>query len=354
MPHVRHPHLENSFHNLHHTVVRDLAWCCFSAPMMSELPGIDTVIFPLQDADTWQWIYNLDQNPQRLIAHLQTLKSSRLGIYYEALWHFYFTDHPHWELLGHNLQIDRNGITLGAFDFLCRRGDQYWHIETAVKFYLCNTGAPEQMYKWNCWVGPAGEDRLDLKLNHLRNHQLPLHQTPEGRAALSTLYPQVSHWNTGLCLQGYLFAPEDSASPNAGHENVHQQYAGQPERKNSPEFSHPHHGRGHWLLVDNMLTRLEKPSPNRWMFLDRARWLAPAQSKCAEDLLTDGQLAEKIRNDLMETGRPFLVALMDAIAPEPFPESEIYWIEQARLFIVPNDWPYQSTRPGTAPPSRNT
>lgn len=353
MPHIRHPHLENAFHNLQHAAVRDLAWCCFSAPVMNELPGIEVVMFPLDEANTWQWLHNLDQHPQRLVDHLQTLKSSRLGIYYEALWHFYFSDHPQWELLEHNLQIDRNGITLGAFDFLCRRGDQFWHIETAVKFYLCNAARPTDMHQWQYWVGPAGEDRLDLKLNHLRNHQLPLHQTPEGRAALLALYPQVSHWNTGLCLQGYLFSPEDSTPlQNAAHENVNQQDAGQDDKEIAPECSHPHHGRGHWLFADDMLARLEKPSSNRWVVLERAQWLAPVQRKCAQDLLTDGQLAEKICTEVIETGRPFLIALMAKTASPP--EHEMYWLEQARLFIVPNGWPYQSARPGTASPSRNT
>lgn len=50
-----------------------------------------------------------------------------------------------------------------------RKTEHYEHWEVAVKFYLLHQG---------CWYGPNAEDRLDIKLDHMLNHQLPLSQHP--------------------------------------------------------------------------------------------------------------------------------------------------------------------------------
>lgn len=326
-----------ALHQLRHQAVRDLAWCCFSAPMMNELPGSALGIFPLDNRPLWQWLQMLDQQPQPLLDHLNQRKSTRLGIYYEALWHFYFANHPEWELLHHNLQIDRNGITLGAFDFLCRHNNEYWHIETAVKFYLCSTNNPLEAHDWKYWIGPEGKDRLDLKLNHLRQHQLPLHKRPEAELQLIKLYPQVTMWNTGLCIQGYLFSPA--------------------QNKSSPAFAHPQHGHGSWWFASEFLQDVSSQFDQYWLVLERQQWLSPAQCSGAHELLTTEQLATKLLEDIEQTHKPLLIAAMalgeHLLAAD---EKAALWIESARMFIVPDDWPndYSSTRPGNASPARKT
>lgn len=328
-----------ALHQLRHQAVRDLAWCCFSAPMMHELPGTSISILPFTNHSLWPWLHTLDQQPQPLLDHLHQLKSTRLGIYYEALWHFYFANHPEWELLQHNLQIDRNGVTLGAFDFLCRRGNEYWHIETAVKFYLCSASNPLEAYDWKYWIGPESKDRLDLKLNHLRQHQLPLHQEPEAQLPLGLLYPDAQEWNTGLCIQGYLFSPA--------------------QRSNKPAFVHSHHERGSWWHLTQFLQEIAAQPEQRWLVLERQQWLSPAHCTDVATLLTTEQLAEKLLNDVDGAQRPQLVAAMELNKwlnnSENQPENSICWIESARLFVVPDDWPdYSSVRPGKASPARNT
>ncbi len=308
-------------HNLQQQAVRDLAWCCFSAPMMQELPGSNLHILPFNNQSLWPWLEALDQQPRPLLDHLAQLKSTRLGIYYEALWHFYFANHPEWELLQHNLQIDRAGITLGAFDFLCRRDKEYWHIETAVKFYLCNTHNPLEAYEWKFWIGPEGKDRLDLKLNHLRQHQLPLHQKPEAMEQLETLYPTVTHWNTGLCLQGYLFSPAQLPS--------------------QPAFSNATHARGNWWLASQFIAQLLKRKYSHWLVLERKHWLSPARIEGTGQLLNNSQLAEKIREKPMTLERPLLIATM---AKHPDARTEC-WIEIERLFVVADNWPTNLSAP---------
>lgn len=323
------PHLLG---NLKHQQVRDLAWCCLSSPMMAQLPGSEAHILPFDNHTLMSWIHQLDQQPQPLLEHLHALKSTRLGIYYESLWQFYFESHPDWELLNHNLQIDRHGITLGAFDFLCRRGDEYWHIETALKFYLCNTSDASAALDWQYWIGPTGQDRLDLKLNHLRDHQLPLHEKPEASAMLSTLYPDAKFWNTGLCLQGYLFAPV-------------QQHL-------QPGFSHAQHGSGEWWFAQRFLDNLSaEPAMQCWHLLERSQWLSPARVENQNQLLGNPELAKIIREE-MKSGRPLLIAQMESVSDASMAHS--CWIEALRLFVVPDDWPTQSDRPAIASPARNT
>lgn len=310
----------NHLQDLQHQVVRDLAWCCFSAPMMKDLPGTEAHILPFDNHSLWPWLHNLDHHPQSLLDHLNKLKSTRLGIYYEALWHFYFANHPEWELLQHNLQVDHAGVTLGAFDFLCRNGNEYWHIETAVKFYLCSISNPSNAYEWKYWVGPEGRDRLDLKLNHLRQHQLPLHQTPEAEPLLKKLYPQVRSWNTGLCLQGYLFSPA--------------QFQGKPASSN------PQHGRGSWRFASDLLDELKVQQQGLWKILERSQWLSPARETNQQLLLTGKQLAEKIRLELHQGNGSLLLALMaEHTSINANQNKSPYWFESQRIFVVPDTWP---------------
>lgn len=336
---IQSPGYRIALHQLRHQAVRDLAWCCFSAPLMNELPGSTADILPFDNRALWPWLNALDQQPQPLLDHLAQRKSTRLGIYYEALWHFYFANHPEWELLQHNLQIERNGITLGAFDFLCRRGREYWHIETAVKFYLCNAANPLQAHDWQYWIGPEGKDRLDLKLNHLRQHQLPLHLSPEAESQLAALYPEAKEWNTGLCIQGYLFSPV--------------QY------RSRPAFSQPYHGHGTWWFISEFLQEYANQPEQRWLILERQQWLSPAQHFDTNKLLTTGQLAEQLLSGVAGTQKPQLVAAMEveehASGDKYLTEKITRWIESARAFVMPDQWPaYSSVRPGNASPERNT
>ncbi len=310
----------NYLHNLRHQAVRDLAWCCFSAPLMSELPAAPALILPVDNQSLWPWLHQLDFQPQPLLDHLATLKSTRLGIYYEALWHFYFANHSLWELLEHNLQVDRAGTTLGAFDFLCRNGDQYWHIETAVKFYLSRTPNAPEAYEWKHWIGPEGRDRLDLKLNHLCERQLPLHQTQEGKSLLKELYPQAKCWNTGLCLQGYLF------SPAAGFYK--------------PAFSNPHHAQGNWHFASNFLAELELHPQRLWKIMERHKWLSPALETDPQLMLSSTQIANYIKDELRKGFRPQLLAEMTEYTKiDTNQKKYTIWFEKQRLFVLPNTWP---------------
>lgn len=305
-------------HELQHQAVRDLAWCCFSPSLMQRLPESDAVILPFNNDRYWPWLKALDQQPDELIAYIAKVKSIRLGIYYETLWRFYFSQHAEWELLQHNLQLERNGVTLGAFDFLCRRGSEYWHIETAVKFYLCNAYNAQDALAWHHWIGPASQDRLDLKLAHLRQHQLPLHQRAEAKTQLRNLYPNVAEWKSGLCLQGYLFSP------------VSTQY--------SPAFSSENHGNGYWWYLQDFLQHLSEHSDTRWIILERQRWLSPAHSNDPDELVYGAGLAQQLQLQTSEMKRPLLLAAL-----KKTDSRDNCWQEDWRGFVVPDNWPQKQS-----------
>lgn len=316
MPNSIYDSFQSQIHKLQHQAVRDLAWCCFSPPIMRELPGTDAIILPLSNDQHWAWLNALDQKPDTLLTHIAQVKSTRLGIYYEILWRFYFSQQPEWELLHHNLQVDRDGITLGAFDFLCRNNTDYWHIETAVKFYLCNTNNPQEALNWNNWIGAGSHDRLDLKLTHLAQHQLPLHQTSEAIAQLHNLYPEVSNWKTGLCLQGYLFSPAAN--------NYH------------PEYSQKNHGDRYWWHLQDFLPHLNEYVEVYWIILERQRWLSPAHSIDANELIKGADLAKQLQQQVGEMKRPLLLA---AMTEQKLANNTVIWRESSRSFVVSDDWP---------------
>ena len=60
------------------------------------------------------------------------------------------------------------------------------HLESAIKYYLHRPPHPSQ---WQQWLGPNGRDRLDIKLAHMTEHQLPLSHTEQ---AQHHLHGQVS------------------------------------------------------------------------------------------------------------------------------------------------------------------
>lgn len=313
--------------NLRHQAVRDLAWCCFSAPLLKELPETEErkniEIWPALSASgtapnavdsDLEWLRQLDENPRLLLNELAQVKSTRLGIYYETLWRFYWQQHPQWQLLAHNLQVVNNGQTLGAFDFILQKDQQYWHLETAVKFYLGIPGPGLAASEWSHWIGPNCSDRLDIKLKRLLHHQLPLSSNPLGQQKLKLLTPSFTQWRSAMCLQGYLFYPARQlmAEPIAGH---------------------PRHGRGLWWHMQDFFQDLRKGEihSDYWIILARHQWLAPGQTTDINDLLRGESLIRAIEHWVGETQRPQLVAAVVKING--------IWQEKMRGFVVPDHWP---------------
>ncbi|ACE83529.1 conserved hypothetical protein [Cellvibrio japonicus Ueda107] len=317
------PWLKQQLRSLRHQAVRDLAWCCLGQPLLQTLPDsphtqLLSGLAPVSRLQTWLQV--LDADPTPLLNHLALFKSTRLGVYYEALWHFYFTQQGDWELLGYNQQVNYRGQTLGAFDFLCRRQNTYWHIESAIKFYLGNSSGGD-LSEWQHWIGPNNSDRLDIKLNHLQQHQLRLSANDEKNPArhwLQQHFTEAPFWHSGLLLQGYFFYPYQEAHTG--------QAAG----------AHPDHQGGYWMRWQDCEGFLSQSPAKRWVVIERTHWVSPAQGDELDSLMTSGQLAIWLSDWTQASHKPIMIAEVELFTHQaPLP----VWQEQERYFVVPDNWP---------------
>ncbi len=303
--------------------VRDLAWCCLTPPLMQSLPGTDARPWQVSEtAALLPWLDQLAAAPEPLRRHLSGLNSSRLGVYFESLWVFFWQQQPTVELLAYNRQVNRHGKTLGAFDFLLqdKQGGrpQYYHLEAAVKFYL---GSSFTSTHWRDWVGPNCQDTLERKLTHLRDHQLPLSQTP----ALSEWQPvsgiPLTAFARRTLLAGRFYAPWQAPQllPQGGNPCL-----------STSMWCHRHQlGK-----VSESLFRGRQAK-----ILRRQQWLAPA--------LDEGDLND-ITTIVQQIPLSMERALQLAIFPPASAASQRSAVEACRLFVMPDHWP------NTATPERST
>ncbi|RAU44127.1 MULTISPECIES: DUF1853 family protein [unclassified Pseudomonas] len=306
--------------------VRDLAWVMVSPPMLSltewpqrhPLAGSDWVEDPQALTD---FLHRLDRDPQPLSQWLSRRSIRRLGLYYEHLWQFAIEHAPGVELVAANLPIRVAHHTLGELDMLVRDKGGVHHIELAIKFYL----GPQQadgIDPMN-WLGPGSHDRLGAKLAHLNQHQLPMSGRPESREALAVL--EIEEFQTHLWMGGYLLYPWQGEC-------------------RSPVGAHPAHLRGQWLHQKDWPAFIEQRSPQRWQWVPRAEWLAPARVEAPWQ-------GETVAAWLPASDPQAHAQLMARLAPTP----EGHWEEAERVFVVPDHWPL-AAEPGqltgsAAPPA---
>ena len=304
------PDLDETLARLQRRSVRDLAWTLLSPPLLGEPPCRQR--HPLAGSG-WHdrperlvdWLVRHDDAPEALETWLARGSTRRLGLYYERLWQYALTHAPGVELLAANVPVRRQGHTLGELDLLLRDADGLHHLELAVKLYL---GLDADSGQFDRWIGPGGHDRLDLKLDRLQHHQLPLCATDEARDTLREFTREPVE--SSIWLAGYLF---DDATRL-------------PQR---PFGTHPALPPACWLRYGER-QRIGGGDDSCWQWLPRACWLAPATATDG----WDGPAVRRWLDSFCELRQPQLLARL-----RPGPGGQ--WLECGRVFIVPDDWPAQ-------------
>lgn len=310
--------------------VRELAYACFGPSMITGLDHSSTGYSVLLDQTKKEKLLTLDRAPAPLLDFIAEVTSTRLGVYFETLWRFYWRYISDDEsLLAHNLQVSQRGKTLGAFDFIVNHKQQCLHIEAALKFYL---GAAPDLTNEANWLGPNASDNLAKKTQHMRSHQLNLSETPEGKAALKDIADDKTI-SSRFLIKGYLFAPAiaDWRLPSRVNKEAVQGYWYYLDQLAQVDQE---------LHVNSETPLTAKPSQSAYTIVPRNHWVAPVVHHRALQPLNHRQLLEALTQQITRFGRPKMVASLAL-------EKDL-WREQARFFVVPDQWP------GTANPSFNT
>jgi hypothetical protein len=233
------------------------------------------------------------------LAHCQHFcgGNQRLGRYFEALLAFWLSHDPGYELLYHDLQMQVDGRTLGAFDFIVRDRvtDATVHIEVAIKFYL-GTGGDE-------WPGPNRGDSLPRKLAHMQQVQSRLSLNPAVRQQLLDIGVAIDR--RMVMLKGRLFYPAmtEQAPPL-------QACAG--------------HLQGQWWQQDRFFRHFSG-SPRYWVVLEKSDWLSTLRGLDHKQGLMTEQLQQCWRERPMQWPRCLAAVAADG--------NEIF-----RVFVVPDNW----------------
>jgi hypothetical protein len=287
--------------------VRDLAWSLIQKPPFVSIPGFDQSWLEndLIDDNIYLWLSELDNSPSPLEQHLQEQRSTRLGIYFEQLLSFYFTRHPRFQLLGKNIQVNDRLRTLGEFDFIVfdRLKNQVKQIEVAIKFYLGHIDTMADiigntpLFNWHQWVGPNRKDTLARKMIHLKEHQLMLSKSAEGKAALKPLYNNDDNIQVRLLLRGRFFFPL--------HKDIDK-----PKHCNWSTQQH------HWTTLNDAVDdEMTLPFNSQYCVLPRKYWLSELTKEELNNneiqLLNGSEMKQFLIQDKSESGKEWQLAELD-------------------------------------------
>ncbi|ARN75947.1 DUF1853 family protein [Oceanicoccus sagamiensis] len=302
--------------------VRDLAWSCFGENLINDFALLDSNTsvqcchISLTETRV-QWLQQLDNTPAPLLDHLNKLHSTRIGIYFEALWQFFIEHDPKLELIAHNLQVNQDKKTYGEFDLIYKDNDngQHYHLELAIKFYLNNSLAANHnnfSTDFYYWLGPNAIDRLDLKTDHLLTHQTQLGFSEAGKAALSTL--GIDQVTPEIALKGRLFYPQNHTA------------------EASPEVLSPAHNFSQWIYLSALqdITDLAE----YWIILKRSEWISPydgSESTLADKIIHYTALTTALEQQFSSNKQPIVICGLE--------QKKGFYREKTRYFITADCWP---------------
>jgi uncharacterized protein len=320
--------LEALLDSLGDSAVRDLAWLLFSPPLVREHPPRGKLACPFETGEeaaaVKAWLVALDRDAEPLRRAVAAGRLTRLGRYAECLLAYFLQHGPAPRLIAANVALRRADRTLGECDFLVESAlGRRLHWELAVKCYLHAGGESEAL---SDYVGPNLQDRFDLKLARLIEHQLPLSARDE-----FALLGHTGPWEAQMFVKGWLFYRwrEDGGRPMA--------------MPPVPEAVEPRHARGFWI------TRAQWPCfaqqwargecGDAWAVLPRLAWLAPRRPAADDSVQAVGLSTAEALAEHVALGGPTMVAAFARRGRVEHGGAAAHWRECARGFVVPDDWP---------------
>jgi len=285
--------LDSIYPCLKNRVVRDLAWAILSPSLLdgSRAPSLSSLLqndYIDDQKSVFSWLQNIDQSPALLLDFIRQRSQSRVGIYFEQLLGFYFSQYPRFELLAQNLQVQGIKRTLGEFDFIIvdNHSGQYFHIESAVKFYLGHIEGSQlarniKQYDWHHWIGPNKKDSLSLKMHSMINKQLRLSEHAEAHALLSKKNIPIEKLKPRLLLRGRFFCH----SAQTTH----------------PQFANLATGQHRWYTLAEFQSMDEENGC--YIILPRTHWLSPVtltDIPTGNTIIQKNNLLKKIHSERLQ------------------------------------------------------
>ncbi|MDT0690492.1 DUF1853 family protein [Salegentibacter sp. F188] len=132
-----------------------------------------------------------------------SILGKRMESFFEAL----LKNSKDYKILGSNIQVTREKITIGEIDFLLKSiaENQQYHVELVYKFYVYDPDYNEELERW---IGPNRKDSLLQKLRKLKEKQFPLLYKPETKDYLSNLQLNSKDLKQEVCFKANLFLPK--------------------------------------------------------------------------------------------------------------------------------------------------
>ena len=254
--------------------------------------------------------YSMTKSPQSSSTGQEAPPSpqsyKRLGLYFEALLKFYFTQGWHegvspYQLIANNIQVHKNGKTIGEFDFILRGPDnRIIHLEAAIKFYLFdssnNVEQLTEREKWRFCIGPNAKDRLDLKFIRMLEHQLCLSQHPAAIKVLKDFKVTPEAVEPCYLMAGQLFLPNEVKYLKQHSRQTTQESLPSAQPSPLPQSINVEAIRGYWLNKTDAIAQLQDNNKNTlWYPLSKTQWMTGLHNTLDDSqAFTSSQLLETL------------------------------------------------------------
>ena len=277
-----------------------LRWVMTQPGLLEGLPGGHAPLLDEADPRLEGLLQKTAADPSGLLALLDGPRGHKVGIAFEALMQWGVEQGLGYRCLARDVQIMDDKRTVGALDLILAAPDgTHEHWEFAYKLFL----QVDEGVEWSSWLGPGGRDRLDVKVNRMLEHQLPLSRSPAEQTLERLGVGSIDRQR--IVLQGVLFTP----------------WAGPDQRAVSGHRL----AQGRWLRPSQVGAMVETKPDALWVKREKPHWFGP-WSGSMEQALSGSELEANAEGSAFERAE-----LWSGLSPE-----QLY--DQALFFVVPEDW----------------